>query len=217
MCAVLAGWPIAVSATPSPEHGPTAEGTWWECARCTCTSTKPGTLTPTLATMPSAIVVSASGPWDKQCAAHQQAGAPWPELTSCCFNLVLRGGESRFGKGLSPLFVFRQEADLERMPDLYKRWWCNPPLFSPVVFLPCLRPVEGYPSSPFSLLPPATLNSLQQALEVSADLDMGKVFLGRTGRRARKVLSNLPAMEHVLAHCLQIMNMPFVLRYSRKQ
>lgn len=36
--------------------------------------------------------------------------------------------------------------------------------------------------------PPATLNSLQQALEVSADLDMGKVFPGRrAGRRAGKV------------------------------
>lgn len=41
------------------------------------------------------------------------------------------------------------------------------------------------------------LKFLRQALEVSADLDMGKVF---PGRRAGEVLSDLPAVEHAVAH-----------------
>ncbi|KAK4821592.1 hypothetical protein QYF61_024901 [Mycteria americana] len=49
--------------------------------------------------------------------------------------------------------------------------------------------------------PLATLNSLQQALEVSADLDMGKVFPGRAGRRAGKVLSDLPAVVPSVLRC----------------
>lgn len=50
---------------------------------------------------------------------------------------------------------------------------------------------------PYSL--PATLNSLQPALEVSADLDMGKVFPARrAGRRAGKA----PAVEPAVARCI---------------
>lgn len=65
--------------------------------------------------------------------------------------------------------------------------------------------------------PPATLHSLQQALEVSADLAMSKVFPGRrAGRRARKVLSDSAAVEHAVAHCLQLMNMPSALRCCRE-
>lgn len=76
-CAARAGWPTAASATPSPEHGPTAGATWWACGRCTCTSTRRGTRTPTPATMPSATAVSAVRDIFVPC---RQGAAPWPQL-----------------------------------------------------------------------------------------------------------------------------------------